>query len=162
MAVTSGGTWCHVFAPVVAHNRSFLKGTVYSVQTEARFIRTHACKIHLEHGDVVFVLNPCVVAPSEGSVIAYYLSEFRVPVGQEAAVDKIMSSMETLVEKEKRAMKRPSNSLVLTDVVSSGRFHISHAVLLVAKSVTTLCVVVFLLLSSVCVLCFLSQRSIPE
>ncbi|KAM4566808.1 ST14 transmembrane serine protease matriptase a [Odontesthes bonariensis] len=66
-----------------------------------------------------YYFGSTVQAFSEGSVIAYYLSEFTVPVGQEAAVDKIMSSLETLVEKEKRALKRPSNSLVLTDMMSS-------------------------------------------
>ncbi|XP_018520967.1 ST14 transmembrane serine protease matriptase a [Lates calcarifer] len=60
-----------------------------------------------------------VQAFSEGSVIAYYLTEFRVPTGQEAAVDKAMASIETLVDKEQRTVKRPGNSLVLADVVSS-------------------------------------------
>ena len=62
-----------------------------------------------------------LIAPSEGSVIAYYLSEFRVPVGQEAAVDSAMAAMDKLVEKEQRSLKRPGNSLVLEDVVSSGK-----------------------------------------
>ncbi|XP_044060073.1 ST14 transmembrane serine protease matriptase a [Siniperca chuatsi] len=56
---------------------------------------------------------------SEGSVVAYYLSEFRVPAGQEAAVDKAMSTMDMLVDKEKRTLHRPGNSLVFEDVVSS-------------------------------------------
>ncbi|XP_062242553.1 ST14 transmembrane serine protease matriptase a [Platichthys flesus] len=60
-----------------------------------------------------------VQAFSEGSVIAYYLSEFSVPSGQEAAVDNAMSSVETLVIKEQRTRGRPGNSLVLDDVVSS-------------------------------------------
>lgn len=60
-----------------------------------------------------------VQAFSEGSVIAYYLSEFNVPAGQEASVDNAMSSMEKLVDKEKRTLSRPGNSLVLEDVVSS-------------------------------------------
>ena len=91
--------------------------------------------IHFKHG--VLSRGPCVVAPSEGSVIAYYLSEFRVPVGQETAVDNIMSSMEKLVDKEKRSQKRPGNSLVLEDVVSSGRLFISLSVLHVSKCFTT-------------------------
>uniref|UniRef100_A0A4W6CDW1 Suppressor of tumorigenicity 14 protein homolog n=1 Tax=Lates calcarifer TaxID=8187 RepID=A0A4W6CDW1_LATCA len=67
-----------------------------------------------------------VQAFSEGSVIAYYLTEFRVPTGQEAAVDKAMASIETLVDKEQRTVKRPGNSLVLADVVSSGFFRFSE------------------------------------
>ncbi|KAM8903438.1 ST14 transmembrane serine protease matriptase a [Spinachia spinachia] len=60
-----------------------------------------------------------VQAFSEGSVIGYYLSEFQVPHGQEASVDLAMSSMDKLVDKEKRILSRPSNSLVLEDVRSS-------------------------------------------
>lgn len=62
---------------------------------------------------------PCLI--SEGSVVAYYLSEFNVPTGQEAAVDKAMSTMDKLVDKEQRSMYRAGNALVLEDVVSSGR-----------------------------------------
>lgn len=57
---------------------------------------------------------------SEGSVVAYYLSEFRVPVGQEAAVDKAMAAMEQLVNKEQRSVYRAGNSLMFDNVVSSG------------------------------------------
>lgn len=60
-----------------------------------------------------------IQAFSEGSVVAYYLSEFNVPSGQEAAVDKAMSSMEQLVDKEQRTLSRPGNALVVEDVVSS-------------------------------------------
>ncbi|XP_039987606.1 ST14 transmembrane serine protease matriptase a [Xiphias gladius] len=66
-----------------------------------------------------YYVGSTIQAFSEGSVIAYYLSEFRVPVGQEAAVDNAMSSMERLVDKEQRTLHRPGNSLVLADVVSS-------------------------------------------
>uniref|UniRef100_A0A665V929 Suppressor of tumorigenicity 14 protein homolog n=1 Tax=Echeneis naucrates TaxID=173247 RepID=A0A665V929_ECHNA len=66
-----------------------------------------------------YYVGSTVQAFSEGSVIAYYLSEFRVPAGQEAAVDNAMSSMEKLVDKEQRTMHRPGNSLVLADVMSS-------------------------------------------
>ncbi|GAA6235702.1 suppressor of tumorigenicity 14 protein [Lates japonicus] len=66
-----------------------------------------------------YYVGSTVQAFSEGSVIAYYLTEFRVPTGQEAAVDKAMASIETLVDKEQRTLKRPGNSLVLADVVSS-------------------------------------------
>ncbi|KAM9733306.1 LOW QUALITY PROTEIN: ST14 transmembrane serine protease matriptase a [Menidia menidia] len=66
-----------------------------------------------------YYVGSTVQAFSEGSVIAYYLSEFRVPVGQEAAMDTVMASLDQLVEKEKRFINRPYNSLVLTDVQSS-------------------------------------------
>ncbi|XP_069390707.1 ST14 transmembrane serine protease matriptase a [Paralichthys olivaceus] len=66
-----------------------------------------------------YYVGSTVQAFSEGSVIAYYLSEFAVPSGQEAAVDNVMSSMEKLVDKEQRTLHRPGNSLVLDDVVSS-------------------------------------------
>ncbi|CAB1452853.1 unnamed protein product [Pleuronectes platessa] len=66
-----------------------------------------------------YYVSSTVQAFSEGSVIAYYLSEFSVPSGQEAAVDSAMSSVETLVIKEQRTRHRPGNSLVLDDVVSS-------------------------------------------
>lgn len=60
-----------------------------------------------------------VQAFSEGSVIAYYLSEFNVPAGQEAAVDSAMNSIDQQVAKERSSLKRPGNALVLDDVVSS-------------------------------------------
>nr|XP_046245751.1 ST14 transmembrane serine protease matriptase a [Scatophagus argus] len=66
-----------------------------------------------------YYVGSTVQAFSEGSVIAYYLSEFNVPVGQEAAVDNAMSSMDKLVDKEQRTLYRRGNALVLEDVVSS-------------------------------------------
>ncbi|XP_061828384.1 ST14 transmembrane serine protease matriptase a [Nerophis lumbriciformis] len=66
-----------------------------------------------------YYVGSSVQAFSEGSVIAYYLSEFNVPTGQEAAVDSAMSSMDKLVDKEQRSVYRPGNSLLLEDVVSS-------------------------------------------
>ncbi|XP_073336142.1 ST14 transmembrane serine protease matriptase a [Pagrus major] len=66
-----------------------------------------------------YYVGSTVQAFSEGSVIAYYLSEFRVPTGQEASVDNAMAAMDKLVEKEQRSLKRPGNSLVLEDVTSS-------------------------------------------
>ncbi|XP_030601164.1 ST14 transmembrane serine protease matriptase a [Archocentrus centrarchus] len=59
-----------------------------------------------------------IQAFSEGSIIAYYLSEFSVPVGQEAAVDNAMSSVETLVKKQ-RALQSSGDGLTLDDVVTS-------------------------------------------
>uniref|UniRef100_A0A8C7IPJ8 ST14 transmembrane serine protease matriptase a n=1 Tax=Oncorhynchus kisutch TaxID=8019 RepID=A0A8C7IPJ8_ONCKI len=49
-----------------------------------------------------YYVGSSVQAFSEGSVIAYYLSEFDVPHGQEAAVDKAMSSMDKVVDKVQR------------------------------------------------------------
>uniref|UniRef100_A0A8C4GIG8 Suppressor of tumorigenicity 14 protein homolog n=1 Tax=Dicentrarchus labrax TaxID=13489 RepID=A0A8C4GIG8_DICLA len=66
-----------------------------------------------------YYVGSTVQAFSEGSVIAYYLSEFRVPAGQEAAVDRAMTSVDKLVEKEQRSSYRPGNDLVFEDVVSS-------------------------------------------
>uniref|UniRef100_A0A3Q3VTS8 Uncharacterized protein n=1 Tax=Mola mola TaxID=94237 RepID=A0A3Q3VTS8_MOLML len=66
-----------------------------------------------------YYVGSTVQAFSEGSVIAYYLSEFSVPAGQEAAVDKAMSSLDKLVDKERRTLHRSGNALVLEDVVSS-------------------------------------------
>ncbi|XP_034557725.1 suppression of tumorigenicity 14a [Notolabrus celidotus] len=66
-----------------------------------------------------YYVGSTVQAFSEGSVIAYYLSEFNVPAGQEAAVDQAMTSMDKLVDKNQRSLSRPGNSLVFEDVVSS-------------------------------------------
>lgn len=66
-----------------------------------------------------YYVGSTVQAFSEGSVIAYYLSEFSVPKGQEATIDSIMSTMDKLVDKERRAFNRPGNALVLEDVTSS-------------------------------------------
>ncbi|XP_061575796.1 ST14 transmembrane serine protease matriptase a [Cololabis saira] len=66
-----------------------------------------------------YYVGSTVQAFSEGSVIAYYLSEFHVPAGQQANVDNVMSTMEKLVGKEQRSGNRPGNALVLEDVVSS-------------------------------------------
>uniref|UniRef100_A0A672IXT4 Suppressor of tumorigenicity 14 protein homolog n=1 Tax=Salarias fasciatus TaxID=181472 RepID=A0A672IXT4_SALFA len=66
-----------------------------------------------------YYVGSTVQAFSEGSVIAYYLSEFSVPAGQEGSIDNIMSSMEKLVDKERRLPNRPGNALVVEDVVSS-------------------------------------------
>lgn len=66
-----------------------------------------------------YYVGSTIQAFSEGSVIAYYLSEFSVPSGQESSVDSIMSSMSNLVGKEQRALNRPGNALLLEDVQSS-------------------------------------------
>ncbi|XP_041651915.1 ST14 transmembrane serine protease matriptase a [Cheilinus undulatus] len=67
-----------------------------------------------------YYVGSTVQAFSEGSVIAYYLSEFSVPAGQEASVDKAMTSLDKLVDKEQRSVQRAGNSLLFDDVVSSG------------------------------------------
>lgn len=65
-----------------------------------------------------YYVGSSVQAFSEGSVIAYYLSEFNVPAGQEAAVDSAMTSLNQHVDKV-RTSNRPGNALVLDNVVSS-------------------------------------------
>ncbi|KAK5905067.1 hypothetical protein CesoFtcFv8_006572 [Champsocephalus esox] len=60
-----------------------------------------------------------IQAFSEGSVIAYYLSEFKVPAGQEPSVDQAMASMDKLVENVQRSGKGSSSALVVADVMSS-------------------------------------------
>uniref|UniRef100_A0A3Q4G7T7 ST14 transmembrane serine protease matriptase a n=1 Tax=Neolamprologus brichardi TaxID=32507 RepID=A0A3Q4G7T7_NEOBR len=57
-----------------------------------------------------------VQAFSEGSVIAYYLSEFNIPVGQERAVDNEMTSVDKLVKK----MRMSISELTFENVVTSG------------------------------------------
>lgn len=57
-----------------------------------------------------------MIALSEGSVIAYYLSEFSVPAGQEAAVDEAMSSVEALA----KGRSLQNSDLTLDDIVASG------------------------------------------
>lgn len=47
-----------------------------------------------------FVPLPCIF--SEGSVIAYYLSEFYVPMSQEAAVDNTMTTLDERIKKQRR------------------------------------------------------------
>lgn len=61
---------------------------------------------------------------SEGSVIAYYTSEFNVPVGQEGAVDHAMDSLDTIVNKQqqRRHPGRDSSNLVFDNVVTEGEF----------------------------------------
>uniref|UniRef100_A0A8C6SBJ4 Suppression of tumorigenicity 14a n=1 Tax=Neogobius melanostomus TaxID=47308 RepID=A0A8C6SBJ4_9GOBI len=66
-----------------------------------------------------YYIGSTVQAFSEGSVIAYYLSEFSVPSSQEAAVDSAMTSINQQVNKERSSLNRPDNALVLDDVVSS-------------------------------------------
>uniref|UniRef100_A0A6Q2YHE3 Suppressor of tumorigenicity 14 protein homolog n=1 Tax=Esox lucius TaxID=8010 RepID=A0A6Q2YHE3_ESOLU len=65
-----------------------------------------------------YYVGSSVQAFSEGSVIAYYLSEFDVPKGQEEAVDQAMNSMDKVVEKVRRTMSL-SNDLVFEEVQNS-------------------------------------------
>ncbi|XP_053728811.1 ST14 transmembrane serine protease matriptase a [Synchiropus splendidus] len=66
-----------------------------------------------------YYVGSSVQAFSEGSVIAYYLSEFSVPSGQESAVAKAMADIDKLVDKFQRSSFRTGNSLVMEDVTSS-------------------------------------------
>ncbi|XP_026143823.1 ST14 transmembrane serine protease matriptase a isoform X2 [Carassius auratus] len=58
-----------------------------------------------------------VIAFSEGSVIAYYESEFAVPVGQEAAVDRAVSKLNEMYNNKVRRVQQ--GPLVFEHVVSS-------------------------------------------
>lgn len=113
------------------------------------------------NGHVCVVSNPAVIGLSEGSVIAYYLSEFSVPVGQERAVDNEMTSVEKLVTK----MRMSINELTFENVVTSGTVketachsvYIKHTLLFVILSVVTfyLVVVVFQSVLTLCLCTFL-------
>ncbi|KAM7412695.1 hypothetical protein PAMA_020193 [Pampus argenteus] len=94
-------------------NSSEFKALAKQVISQLKIIYTKSPQL------AKYYVGSTVQAFSEGSVIAYYLSEFRVPAGQESAVDKAMSTMDKLVDKEQRSMHRPGNALVLEDVVSS-------------------------------------------
>ncbi|XP_031429607.1 ST14 transmembrane serine protease matriptase a [Clupea harengus] len=63
-----------------------------------------------------------IQAFSEGSVIAYYTSEFNVPSGQEGAVDRTMISMDQIVDKQqqrRRHSDKPASDLVFDDIMTS-------------------------------------------
>lgn len=113
------------------------------------------------------IFNCCLNALSEGSVIAYYVSEFSVPAGQEASVDSAMSSMEKLVDKERRTMSRPGNSLAFDDITNSGRVKATVHNLSCCFARGLLWNVKFCLFCcqhphlKLFVLCFISQHLIP-
>ncbi|XP_044211137.1 ST14 transmembrane serine protease matriptase a [Thunnus albacares] len=94
-------------------NSSEFKALAKQVTSQLKAIYTKSPQL------AKYYVGSTVQAFSEGSVIAYYLSEFRVPVGQESSVDSAMSAIDKLVDKEQRSVYRPGNSLVLEDVVSS-------------------------------------------
>lgn len=62
--------------------------------------------------------SPC----SEGSVIAYYESDFTVPVGQDAAVEQAMSNLNNIYSssKSRRRGGEKQGALIFDHVVSSG------------------------------------------
>ncbi|KAK7883029.1 hypothetical protein WMY93_029203 [Mugilogobius chulae] len=67
-----------------------------------------------------YYVGSTVQAFSEGSVIAYYLSEFNVPAGQEAAVDSAMTKInQQIASSQRSSLNKPGNSLLLDDVVYS-------------------------------------------
>ncbi|XP_030236206.1 ST14 transmembrane serine protease matriptase a [Gadus morhua] len=71
-----------------------------------------------------YYVGSTIRAFSEG-IIAYYMSEFNVPMGQVLSVNKAIENMNNLVKKDQRTMKHPGNALVFDEVVSSamdGRF----------------------------------------
>ncbi|MCJ8733437.1 hypothetical protein PDJAM_G00223470 [Pangasius djambal] len=67
-----------------------------------------------------YYVDSTVQAFSEGSVIAYYLSEFHVPVSQEAAVDNTMKTMDEMINKHKeRRLKDSTGSLMFSRIDTS-------------------------------------------
>ncbi|XP_030622033.1 ST14 transmembrane serine protease matriptase a [Chanos chanos] len=67
-----------------------------------------------------YYVKSTVHAFSEGSVIAYYMSEFSVPVEQEAAVEATINSMDQIVAKDQRRnVNQPGNSLLFDNIVSA-------------------------------------------
>lgn len=70
------------------------------------------------------------MVPSEGSVIAYYLSEFRVPAGQEASTDK---AMEDLEKSASRVRLFGTSAMQVEEIVTSGGVD-NHLVCLVGTS----------------------------
>lgn len=63
--------------------------------------------------DVLFPVS------SDGSVIAYYLSEFFVPHGQEASVDKAMKDVGTTAPKSRAKV----GGLHFDEITTSGTIH---------------------------------------
>ncbi|XP_038145856.1 suppressor of tumorigenicity 14 protein homolog [Cyprinodon tularosa] len=66
-----------------------------------------------------YYVGSVVQAFSEGSVIAYYLSEFKVPAGQEASVDNAMADLDTTVKRTLASPKRPTNALEIREMRAS-------------------------------------------
>ncbi|XP_068601317.1 ST14 transmembrane serine protease matriptase a [Brachionichthys hirsutus] len=94
-------------------NSSEFKALAKQVTTQLKAIYSKSPQL------AKYYVGSTVQAFSEGSVVAYYLSEFNVPVGQEAAVDNAVSSMDKLIDKEQRGLFRTSNALVLEKSRSS-------------------------------------------
>lgn len=63
------------------------------------------------------------------SVVAYYLSEFDVPIGRGSAVDTAIGSMDPMEGSSKGRMgtgRRPTSSLLINNVMSGGRVKGEH------------------------------------
>ncbi|XP_054598570.1 ST14 transmembrane serine protease matriptase a [Nothobranchius furzeri] len=73
-----------------------------------------------------YYVGSTVQAFSEGSVVAYYMSEFRVPVGQEASVDQAMAELQNVFAK--RIMPNPALRVkdVTTSVTDARMFSTSY------------------------------------
>lgn len=67
-----------------------------------------------------YYVGSTIQAFSEGSVIAYYTSEFNVPLGQEGAVDRAMDSLDKSVAnlQGRRHSGRDSSNLIFDDVMT--------------------------------------------
>uniref|UniRef100_A0A8C5BMP1 ST14 transmembrane serine protease matriptase a n=1 Tax=Gadus morhua TaxID=8049 RepID=A0A8C5BMP1_GADMO len=68
-----------------------------------------------------YYVGSTIRAFSEG-IIAYYMSEFNVPMGQVLSVNKAIENMNNLVKKDQRTMKHPGNALVFDEVVRLSTF----------------------------------------
>lgn len=72
------------------------------------------------------IIYICIIAfslpsiSSEGSVIAYYLSEFHVPLSQEDAVDNTMKTMDEMIKHKERRLKDSTGNLMFNRIDTSG------------------------------------------
>ncbi|KAF4072119.1 hypothetical protein AMELA_G00270730 [Ameiurus melas] len=66
-----------------------------------------------------YYVDSSVQAFSEGSVIAYYLSEFHVPLSQEDAVDNTMKTMDDMIKHKERRLKDSTGNLMFNRIDTS-------------------------------------------
>ncbi|KAK2895025.1 hypothetical protein Q8A67_012254 [Cirrhinus molitorella] len=89
-------------------------------QTLAEKVMTQLHSMYSENPQLSkYYIDSSVLAFSEGSVIAYYESEFLVPVGQEAAVDQAVGILSDMYSSKVRRGVKKQGPLVIDYVVSS-------------------------------------------
>uniref|UniRef100_A0A4W4H263 Suppressor of tumorigenicity 14 protein homolog n=1 Tax=Electrophorus electricus TaxID=8005 RepID=A0A4W4H263_ELEEL len=93
-------------------NSTQFKALAKQVATQLRNIYSKTPPLHK------FYVDSTVQAFSEGSVMAYYLSEFHVPASQEATVDSTMSTINDIISKQQRSSNL-QGSLVFDSIVTS-------------------------------------------